>query len=210
VTRVYFVENETSSGEKYSLARMCEIYPNAKFYLDSTSAFGASNYKNYSHRIIALCFCSNKCLQSTPGLGLVIWDGTEQTFGRSYFGDLSRYGVDKLPFTLPTQSLFALEEALKYSLSNEEVFNNRRDKIIQDLERIGIKCVSKNPSNSIIGFRHPIMSYDQLHDFLLSREIVIYSGIEGIDNSFRVSTMSVKFETNYNKIVRSFYDSCIS
>ena len=207
VTRVYFVENETSSGEKYSLEKMCKLYPNAKFYLDSTSAFGASDYKKYSHRIIALCCCSNKCLQSTPGLGIVIWDGIESCLNKSYFGDLSKYGIDRLPFTLPTQSLYALEEALKYSLSNEDVFDNRRDKIIQDLERLGIKCVSKNPSNSIIGFKHPTMSYNELHRFLFSRDIIIYSGIDGIDNSFRVSTMSTLFDRKYSLIITRFRQS---
>ena len=207
VTRVYFVENETSSGEKYSLERMCKLYPNAKFYLDSTSAFGASDYKKYSHRIIALCCCSNKCLQSTPGLGIVIWDGIESCLNKSYFGDLSKYGIDRLPFTLPTQSLYALEEALKHSLSNREAFDSRAARLIKDFKRLGIKCLSSVPCNSIIGFKHPTMNYEQLRGFLSLHGLVIYSGIEGIENSFRVSTMSTLFDRKYDSIIAYFEKS---
>ena len=204
IDRVYFVENETSSGEKYSLSRMREIYPKAKFYIDATSAFGASEYLRYSDYIIGLSCCSNKCLQSTPGLGIVIWNGTEENKHRSYFGDLSKYGINKLPFTLPTQSLYALEQAIKTSLNNKNIFDSRRDKIVSDLQKMNIACISKNPCNSVIAFKHPNKNYTELKTFLNKKGIVIYSGVEGIDNSFRVSTMSHIFDKKYYKIIRSF------
>lgn len=210
VKKMYFVENETSTGEKYDLKRMCEIYPNAEFLIDSTSAFGASEYLPYSDRIISLCFCSNKCLQSTPGLGIVIWNGTEKVKERSYYENLSRYGLNKLPFTLPTQSVYALEEAIKYSLKNKSIFDQRKENLIKDLEKFGIVCVNQNPSNSVIGFVHPTKDYKTLSSFLRERGIIIYSGISGKKNSFRVSTMSCVFDEFYNKIIRSFYDSCLS
>ena len=74
VEAVYFVENETTTGEHFSVDKMALLYPNAKLYVDATSSFGASNYDYVHHKIEALCFCSNKCLQSTPGLGVVIFN----------------------------------------------------------------------------------------------------------------------------------------
>ena len=60
-------------------------------------------------------------------------------------------------------------------------------------------CLNKYPSNSIVAFKHPKMQYQELHDFLLERGIVIYSGVSGVDRSFRVSTMSVQFDRKFEK-----------
>lgn len=207
VKYVYYVENETSTGEHYSLEKMCKIYPEAKFIIDATSAFGASDYKKLGHRIAALSFCSNKCLQSTPGLGIVLWNKEMQIFDRSYYGNLSKYQLGHLPFTLPTQSVYALEYTVDQSLENEKIFNLRREKLISAMSSIGIECINSNPANSIIAFKHPRMGYKKLHDFLLSRKIVIYSGVDGVDRSFRVATMSVDFDIKFKKIVKAFKDT---
>ena len=209
ITKIYFVENETTSGEKYSLDKMIQLFPNAKFYIDATSAFGASTYTTFKDRIIGLSFCGNKCLQSTPGLGIVVWNGVDQLFARSYIGDLNKYGLNKLPFTLPTQSVYALRHAIKYSLDNERIFNLRKSKLISALHKIGIKCLNTNPSNSIIGFQHPKLTYQELEFFLKKRNIVIYSGIKNIDNSFRIATMSVLFDRKFTQIIGAFDETCI-
>ena len=206
---VYFVENETSTGEHYSLDKMCEIYPNARFFIDATSAFGASDYKRNGSRVAALSLCSNKCLQSTPGLGIVLWNASLDTYSRTFYGDVTKYHVGKLPFTLPTQSIYALEYTIDRSSKNKDLFDERKDRLIREMERIGIKSLNKHPSNSIVAFRHPVMQYQDLHDFLLDRGIVIYSGVEGIENSFRVSTMSTKFDKKFKKIIRAFDETCI-
>lgn len=208
---VYFVENETSTGENYSLDVMVEKFPNAKFFIDSTSAFGASDYKQFNKKIAALSFCSNKCMQSTPGLGIVVWKDYLELQQRTFFTSLHRYKGDNLPFTLPTQSVAALFYAAKKlsDKNNKVLFNIRRAKIIKALSHEGIECVNKNPANSIIAFIHPKLNYLELHDFLLARGIVIYSGVPGIKNSFRVSTMSVKFDNKFSKIKGAFHDSCL-
>lgn len=207
---VYFVENETSTCEHYSLKNMCQIYPNAKFFIDATSSFGASDYYiDYLDRIAALSFCSNKCLQSTPGLGIVIWNEEINTYKRSFYGDLSKYGIGKLPFTLPVQSVHALEYTVSKNSSNKEAFDARRDRLVKTLSSFGIVCLNKHPANSIIAFRHPNKSYDQLHSFLKNKGIIIYSGITNVDNSFRISTMSVKFDKSFNKIIGELHDSCL-
>ena len=205
---VCFVENETSTGEKYEIERMCQIYPNAKFFIDATSAFGASDYSSVSKRIAAISFCSNKCLQSTPGLGMVIWNKDLYIYKRSFYGNLGIYGAGKMPFTVPVQSVGALNQAMKEN-NNKETFDNRMKRIIEDLQKMNIKCLSKNPSNSVIAFQHPTKTCEQLQDFLQKRGIIIYSGIAGVENSFRVATMSKKFDRKYKKILGAFRDSCI-
>ena len=205
---VYFVENETSTGEKYEIERMSKIYPNAKFFIDATSAFGATDYSATTDRIAAISFCSNKCLQSTPGLGVVIWDKRLHIYKRSFYGDLLKYGIGKMPFTIPVQSVGALNQAMKDN-NNKSLFDSRSTRLIQDFEKMNISCLSKNPCNSIIAFKHPTRTYDELQNFLKNKGIVIYSGVSNIENSFRVATMSKKFDRKYNKILGAFRDSCI-
>jgi len=214
---LYFVENETSTGERYSVQEMCKKYPNARLYVDATAAFGASNYDTASDNIGAISFCANKCLQSSPGLGLVIWKKAHKSFSRTHSLDLNRYTDGAMPFTLPTQSVYALREALTTNeggwlfkpTETEEVFDRRRNQLLTEMEKLGIKGVSKFPANSIIAFAHPSMSYEELREFLSTRGIVIYSGIPGIEGSFRISTMSTLFDKKFKKIIRAFSDSCI-
>jgi len=211
VKAVYFVENETTTGEHFDVNKIALLYPNAKLYIDATSSFGASNYSKVHHKIEALCFCSNKCLQSTPGLGVVLFNKNHLIKDRSYYLSLNKYNTDKIPFTLPVQSVYALHQTLKLiDYSNQHaVFNQRRDKLIQSLKTFGIYSINKAPSNSIIGLQHPILGYEELRDRLLKKGIVIYSGIPGINNSFRLSTMSVLFDRKFNRIKKVLHDTCI-
>ena len=207
VKYVYFVENETSTGEKYDLQTMCLLYPNARFFIDATSSFGAHNYAKDQNRIAAISFCSNKCLQSTPGLGIVIWDKTLETHTRSFYGDLTKYGKNKMPFTVPVQSVYALLHAIDESKDNEKLFNARCGRLIVSMKELGIRCISRNPCNSVVAFVHPTRTYEELRDYLAKKNIIIYSGVPGIKNSFRLSTMSVQFDRKYKKIIGAFRDS---
>ena len=75
--------------------------------------------------------------------------------------------------------------------------------------KIGIKCINTNPSNSIIGFVHPKMNYENLSQHLAKQNIIIYSQVPGIKNSFRVATMSVVFDKHFDKIIEAFYETCV-
>jgi len=205
IKNVYFVENETSTCETYSLSRMINIYPNANFFIDATSSFGASNYSKYSTRINALSFCSNKCLQSTPGLGIVLWKSSLPIFKRgSFFLNLENYGLGKLPFTIPVQSVYALSDAMKHNKDNQLIFERRRNNLIKAFDELNIKCINIYPSNSIVGFVHPKLDYNTLSEKLIDEGVVIYSGIENIENSFRIATMSCLFDEKYQYILKTF------
>jgi 2-aminoethylphosphonate-pyruvate transaminase len=208
---LYFVENETSTGEKYDVNIISKKYPNAKLFIDSTSAFGATDYSKSLESIYSISLCSNKCLQSTPGLGIVIWRKSLDNMERNYCLNLGKYCKKMhLPFTLPTQSLFALNSSLVQSNSSldvEKLFDKRRDKIISSFSEMNIECINKSPSNSIIAFQHPNKTYEELSEFLSSNGIVIYSGVGDMEKSFRVSTMSVLFDEEYDKICNTFYRS---
>jgi len=204
---IYFVENETTTGERFDTTLMSYLYPNANLFVDTTSAFGASDYSQSN--IAAMCFCSNKCLQSTPGLGIVMFHKNLEIKKRSYYFDLNKYIGKDIPFTLPVQSVYALNKTLKISSNNKELFDERMLRLITEFTKMGIKCINKHPSNSIAGFIHPTMSYEELRDFLLNEGIVIYAGIKGIKNSFRISTMSTKFDKNFNRIKGLFHETCL-
>ena len=111
---------------------------------------------------------------------------------------------EKMPFTIPVQAVAALYASLNFSVMEEKDFDERRNKIINDFKKINILCINKNPSNSIIGFVHPTKNYDHLREILEESGIIIYDGIDGIDNSFRVSTMSVLFDEKYDEIFNIF------
>lgn len=209
IKAVYFVENETSTGEYFCIDKMKKIYPKARFYIDATASFGASSYEEHISKIAGISFCSNKCLQSTPGLSFVIWNKKQMKYKRCYYGDLSKYEFSKMPFTLPTQTVSALKHVVSTGMNNKHIFDNRRDKLVKDMKNIGMKCYNINPCNSIVAFIHPSRNYSSLHAFLKKRGMVIYSGIDGVENSFRISTMSVKFDRKYKKILRAFNDSCL-
>ena len=209
VRHLYFVENETTTGEKFSLEEICTKFPNADLYIDATSAFGATDYSPYLQRIKSLSFCSNKCLQAPAGLGVVIYQKNAPLYSRNcYTLNLKNY-KEQLPFTIPPQLIYALNTSLKQGVFSPDLFTRRRDRLLKDMGDIGIQCINEVPSNTIIGFKHPTKTYVKLQHFLADRGIVIYSGISGIESSFRVSTMSVLFDEYYDKIMRDFYDSCI-
>ena len=201
---LFFVENETTNGEKYSLEDITSLYPNSKLFVDATSAFGSSDYSKHLDQIQAMSFCSNKCLQSTPGLGIVIWRKSLPVFEKNHYCYLNRYTKTIPPFTVPVQVIYALEETLKISKDNIELFDERRDNLISSFQEIGIECIDKKPCNSIIGFSHPKLSYEELNAFLYERDIVIYEGIKGYENSFRVATMSVNFDEKFDYIMEVF------
>lgn len=204
---LFFVENETTNGEKYSLENISSLFPHANLFIDATSAFGAGDYLQHLDNIQAISFCSNKCLQSTPGLGIVIWRKSLPVFQRTYYCYLNRYTKTIPPFTLPVQAVYALHQTLKIAPDNTELFDKRKDKLITSFNQIGIRCMNKKPCNSIIGFIHPKMDYNQLNAFLIERNIVIYEGITGYKNSFRIATMSVLFDDKFNGIIEIFKES---
>ena len=208
-TDVYFVENETTTGEKFSLKEMTQKFPKANFFIDATSAFGATDYHPYLDKIKAISFCSNKCLQAPAGLGVVIYrKDTKMQKRPSYTLNVQTY-KDKMPFTIPPQLVAALEKSLSNYKNQETIFNTRRDRLIEDFEKLGIKCVNAVPSNSIVGFQHPKLSYDEIEIILKRLGIVIYSGVPGISRSFRVATMSVLFDSHYEQVLEAFRETCV-
>ncbi len=207
IPHLFFVENETTTGEKFDLSPMAAKYPNTNFFVDATAAFGASHYGDAIKHIAAISFCSNKCLQSTPGLGIVIWRKTLPIFKRTHYSHLARYIPSIPPFTIPVQSVYALRAALQESKDNTGLFLERSIRLIADLKPSNIICINKYPCNSIIGFTHPNKTYEELRQYLLDRDMVIYSGIDGIPNSFRLATMSVDFDKYYHKIIKTLHES---
>ena len=209
VKNLYFVENETTTGENFPLQGMAAKFPKAKFFIDATSSFGASNYLPYLDQIAAISFCSNKCLQAPAGLAFVLYRKNSIVQRRpSYTLNVTTY-QNKMPFTIPPQLVAAAEKSLSLYKNQETNFNQRRDRIINDLQNLGITCVNRKPSNSIIGFQHPVLNYQEIEKSLSSHNIVIYSGIPNVSRSFRVSTMSVLFDSHYEKILEAFRETCI-
>ena len=209
VKNLFFVENETTTGEKFCPYIMRNLFPNARLFIDATSAFGSSCYEGLYNNIAAICFCGNKCLQSTPGVSVVIYSNKSQLYERSFYSSLSHYEGDNIPFTLPTQSIYALNSALDQNINNAKTLNKRRDRLISALKKLQIYCINKYPCNSILGFQHPTLNYQKLAELLESHNIIIYSPVPDIKNSFRLSTMSSDFDKKFKFLIRKLHDSCL-
>ena len=205
-----FAENETTTGENFSPHKLIELFPLADLFIDATSSFGASNYTGLFGMIKAICFSGNKCLQGTTGAAVVIYDPCLKIHSRSYYSNLSHYQGDNIPFTVPTQSVAALNHVLLKNYNCENLLNERRGKLITALAPLGIRCINSYPCNSIVGFQHPSLTYDQLRKFLLDRKMVIYSGIPSVPRSFRLSTISNLFDRKFKHLIKTLHDSCLS
>ncbi len=202
---LYFVEHETTTGERFDPAEMAEKFPGMRLFIDATSAFGATSYEDVIDRIDGICFCSNKALVSTPGLAVVIYRKDRELLKRTVYANLGAY-VDAMPFTIPPGPIAALKAAL---LQPKPDFDARKAWLIETLQEVGIRCVNDVPSNTVVGFQHPTKSYDELQAFLDEKGIVIYSGVPNIDRSFRVATMSNWWEQHQAAIKEAFHDSCV-
>ena len=70
---ICLVHHETSTGLLNPLSSICDIAENinVKVFVDAVSSFGAHVVDCRSN---VICFNSNKCLESIPGLAIVVWD----------------------------------------------------------------------------------------------------------------------------------------
>lgn len=209
---VYFVETETSTGEYFSPLLIETLFYNAKFLIDATASFGSINHYN-PKRIIGLSFCSNKALRSTPGLGIVLWNRDVELHRRNFSLYLGEY-KDKMPFTLPTQSVYALEKTLRSRLGMDlddtetlKDYQERRIALIRAMEDNGYYPINTCSSPVIAAF-HLSVPYTSIIPYLENSNVVVYkpSLLDEI-NSIRISTLSHRFYSGLPKLVRELNEA---
>ncbi len=126
ITTVCIVHCETSSGVIHPIEEVgqavAEMLPNATFFVDAMSSFGAVPIDFEKAKIDFLVSSANKCIEGVPGFSFVIGKLEKlmkcQGWARSLSLDLvdQHVGLEKTSqfrFTPPTHAILAFKKALE-------------------------------------------------------------------------------------------------
>jgi 2-aminoethylphosphonate-pyruvate transaminase len=210
ISHVAAVHHETTTGRLNDIDGLGSICRrrNVRLLLDAVSSFGAEAIDPEGWNLAALAGTANKCLHGAPGACFVLARTERLERGRtnaaSVYLDLFRYYREQQssgysPFTPAVNSVFALAEALA-ELSEEGGWQARRETYLARMDRIaaavgsvGVEPLMATESVSCVlrAYRLPEgISYDEMHDRLRDRGIVIYAGQGGLaDRVFRIACM---------------------
>lgn len=215
-THLIIVHHETTSGALAPLSKLGQVAKRAKVLLlvDAISSLGGHPFDLQADNIAFCTVSANKCLESFPGVSLVIARTDEilklKGKARSYYFDLyhqwEKTHKGETPFTPAVQLVMALDVALA-NLEAEGYAN--RVKRYQGLARrmreglmaLGLELELLPPeqqSNILTTLKMPDgFDYWAVHDELKERGITIYSD-EGVLNArrWRVATLGSIKETD--------------
>jgi len=188
---VAVVHHETTTGLLNPLDRIIEIAhaAEARVFVDAVSSFGAHPV---DPRADVICFNSNKCLESLPGIAGVFWRSDLTTYPTAPVLDVATY-VDDLPGTPSVQAFVALDIALDLLQAEDRPERYRRlaravwDAGSRDFELL---LPEEDRSNVLASFRLGGRDPDELNARALTHGFVIYHGQKQLrDQIFRVANM---------------------
>lgn len=209
VTHLAVVHHETTTGALLPLRALGELAERygVRLIVDGISSVGGHDFDLVRDRVDYLSLNSNKCLESLPGLGLVVarTDHLEGLAGaaRSFYFDLyaqwKRLQRTEVPYTVPVQVAFALDVALKRL--EEETYAGRVERYActavyarQQLSGAGFEVAALPPQirgNVITTMKLPDgIDFRAFHDRLQLDDVTIYSNATTIDSGrFFIATM---------------------
>jgi 2-aminoethylphosphonate-pyruvate transaminase len=114
---VAVVHHETTTGLLNPIAAISALARRheARVFVDAVSSFGAHHVDPEAD---VVCFNSNKCLESLPGIAAVLWRAELETFPTVPVLDVARY-ADAIPYTPHVQAFIALDIALDLLASED-------------------------------------------------------------------------------------------
>lgn len=209
VTHVAVVHHETTTGALLPLRAIGELAErhDVRLIVDGISSVGGHDFDLVRDRVDFLALNPNKCLESLPGLGLVV-ARTEHLEGlasaaRSFYFDLfaqwKRLQLKEVPYTVPVQVAFALDVALRRL--EEETYSGRVQRYAdtavyarRQLSAAGFGVMPLPPElsgNVITTVKLPAgIDFRVLHDRLQADDVTIYSNARAIDSGhFFFATM---------------------
>ncbi len=208
ITHIYLVHHETTTGILAPLRNIGEIAKkyNKLLCVDAVSSLGGHPLDLKKDNIAFCSVSANKCLESFPGVSLVLarTDEVKKLEGKSrsfYFDLYSQWKKEQkgeTPFTPAVQLIFALDEALNELLGEGyenriKRYENLSRKMREGLKDIGFQLVLHPgmESNILTTIKMPEnMDYWKVHDKLKERGITIYSDESVLKQGrFRVATL---------------------
>ena len=191
---VALVHHETTTGLLNPLPEIADLAraADARIFVDAVSSFGAHPV---GHESDVICFNSNKCLESLPGIAGVFWRADLAPQPTVPVLDLAPY-ADGLPSTPNVQAFVALDIALDLLLAEDRPERYRR--LAADVREVGerhfeLLLPTKHRSNVLTSFRLGGRDPDELNARALRRGYVIYHGQKHLRSEiFRVANMGAE------------------
>lgn len=193
-SHLVIVHHETTSGALAPVSRLGQVAKRSgvQLLVDAVSSLGGHSLDLQADNVAFCTVSANKCLESFPGVSLVIGRTTELSKlkgrARSYYFDLHRQWEKtkngETPFTPAVQLVMALDTALERL--EEEGYDRRvlryqrlARRMREGLSRLGLELELLPPdqqSNILTTLKMPPgFDYWALHDELKKRGITIYS-----------------------------------
>lgn len=209
ITHIYMVHHETTTGVLAPLRKIGEL---AKKYdkllcVDSVSSLGGHEFDLVEDNVAFCCVSANKCLESFPGVSLVIartdeikkLEGKSRSFYFDIYAQWKKEQKGETPFTPAVQLIFALETAVQEFIEEGYAARVKRYQALAERMRTGLKELGFElilhpegmQSNILTAIKLPEkMDYWRVHDKLKERGITIYSDSKVIASGrFRVATL---------------------
>jgi 2-aminoethylphosphonate-pyruvate transaminase len=193
---VAVVHHETTTGLLNPLAEISVLARehDARLFVDAVSSFGAHPVDPAAD---VICFNSNKCLESLPGIAAVLWKADLETFPTVPVLDVFRY-ADAIPYTPHVQAFVALDVAL--DLLADEDRPARYERLARAVWRDGGRhfeplLAEQDRSNVLTSFLLGGRDPDELFARALARGYVIYHGQRELRSTiFRVANMGAAID----------------
>jgi len=228
ITHIYVIHHETTTG---ALAPLREIGELSKKYnkllcVDCVSSLGGHEFDLKKDNIAFCAVSANKCLESFPGVSLVLARTDEikklrdksRSFYFNIYNQWEKEQKGETPFTPAVQLIFALDKAIQELI--REGYENRvnrykklAQKMRQGLNELGFELLllpEKMQSNILTAIKIPEkMNYWEVHDKLKQRGITIYSG-SGVlgQRKFRIATLGHINEKDVSWFLQNLKQVC--
>lgn len=168
---VFVTANETSTGTVIDLENIGKGMKdsNAILVVDAISSLGADILETDKWSCDVVIASSQKALALPPGLSFITisekaWRLIEESKIPKYYFDLKSYKENlqrgQTPFTPPISLLYQLdvrlEKILKIGLNDVTAKQKEKSLYLQKgLSLLGLKTISQNPSNGVVGILFP-------------------------------------------------------
>jgi 2-aminoethylphosphonate-pyruvate transaminase len=193
---VAVVHHETTTGLLNPLSEIAQIAEQggARLFVDAVSSLGAHPVDS---RADVVCFNSNKCLESLPGIAGVFWARNLEPRPTVPVLEVGAY-ADAIPSTPNVQAFVALDIALDLLAAEDREARYRR--LAGAIWRAGsrsFEALLPEPDRShvLTSFRLGGRDPDELFARALDSGYVIYHGQGGLrDEIFRVANMGAAMD----------------
>lgn len=209
IKAVAWIHHETTTGilnpfddvvkiaKKHGVLTLC----------DAMSSYGCLQIDLTTAPVDYLISSSNKGVHGMAGVGIVIasksaLEKAAKKATKSYYLDLARHAKQfesdgQFPFTPPVQVLYALDQALKETLSETVVarqkhYQELHQHLVHGMSELGFEClVGKEHHSAVLtAFIEPSnFDFTKYHDHLYSKGITVYPGKGAKEATFRIANM---------------------